>query len=182
MNRPTPRTLLMLALTCALTLAGAAGAAPPPSRYPLDLNTAIAKAYPTTFAGIQRSCTVWLNGGRDEYALATVILKNGHVATAGFQFINTAGWFNMWRSHAPTAASPRARRPPSPGSCTKPRRDAAHVGARSRQRLPEQPASKIGRPPPGRRSGGDPATRSRRRTSEFFGVIRPVRGDVGCGG
>jgi hypothetical protein len=110
MNRPTPRTLLMLTLTCALTLAGAAGAAPPPSRYPLDLDTAIAKAYPGAFAGIQRSCTVWLNGGRDQYALATVTLKNGHVATAGFQFINTAGWFTMWRSHAPTATVPSGQK------------------------------------------------------------------------
>jgi hypothetical protein len=116
MNRPTPRPVLMLALAgalalaCALGLVGAAAAARPPSRYPLDLETAIARAYPGTFAGIERSCTVWLNGGRDEYALATVTLGNGRVGTAGFQFINTAGWFNMWRSHAPTAAVPSGQR------------------------------------------------------------------------
>jgi hypothetical protein len=110
MNRLTPRTVLMLALACALGLVGAAAAAPPPSRYPLDLDTAIAKAYPATFAGIQRSCTVWRNGGRDEYALATVTLKNGHVGTAGFQFINTAGWFTMWRAHAPTTAVPSGQK------------------------------------------------------------------------
>ena len=110
MNRPNPCALSLLVLAVALVLAGAAGAAPPPSRYPLDLDTAIAKAYPSTFAGIQRSCTVWLNGGRDEYALATVTLKSGHTDTAGFQFINTAGWFAMWRSHAPTTAVPSNER------------------------------------------------------------------------
>ncbi len=110
MNRPNHRAIPMLALACALALVGGAGAAQPPSRYPLDLDTAIAKAYPGTFAGIQRSCTVWLNGGRDEYALATVTLKKGRVGTAGFQFINTAGWFNMWRAHAPTAAVPSGQK------------------------------------------------------------------------
>jgi hypothetical protein len=39
-----------------------------------------------------------------------VTLKNDHVATAGFQFINTAGWFTMWRSHAPTAAVPSGQK------------------------------------------------------------------------
>jgi len=110
MNRLRPRTLFLVAFACALVPAGAAGAAPPPSRYPLELDTAIAKAYPGTFAGLQRSCTVWLNGGRDEYALATVSLKNGRTDTAGFQFINTAGWFNMWRLHATTAAVPAGQR------------------------------------------------------------------------
>ena len=93
-----------------LFVPGASGAAPPPSRYPLDLDTAIAKAYPGTFAGIQRSCTVWLNGGRDEYALATVSLSGGRTDLAGFQFINTAGWFNMWRLHAATAGVPKTQR------------------------------------------------------------------------
>lgn len=50
MNRPNRRTGPMLALACALTLTGSAAAAPPPSRYPLDLDTAIAKAYPATSA------------------------------------------------------------------------------------------------------------------------------------
>jgi hypothetical protein len=109
MNRPNPRALSLLALVCALTLVGA-GAAQPPSRYPLDLNTAIGKAYTGKLSGIQRSCTVWLNGGRDEYALAAVTLHGGSRDVAGFQFINTAGWFDMWRFHAPTAAVPSSQK------------------------------------------------------------------------
>jgi hypothetical protein len=93
-----------------LVVPGSSRAAQPPSRYPLDLDTAIAKAYPGTFAGIQRSCTVWLNGGRDEYALAAVSLRGGRSDIAGFQFINTAGWFNMWRLHATTAGVPTTQR------------------------------------------------------------------------
>lgn len=105
----SPRRLLAVLVPCVIAstvLAGATPAARPPSRYPLDLDTAIARAYPGTFAGIQRSCTVWLNGGRDEYALAAVSLRDGRTDIAGFQFVNTAGWFNMWRSHAATAGVP----------------------------------------------------------------------------
>jgi hypothetical protein len=94
-----------------LVVGHAARGAQPPSHYPLDLDTAIAKAYPGTFAGIQRSCTVWLSGGRDEYALAEVTLRGGRGDTAGLQFINTAGWFDMWRLHKPTAAVPAEQRP-----------------------------------------------------------------------
>lgn len=103
-------SLLLLLLACALVVAGAATAAPPPSRYPLDLDVAIGKAYPGTLSGIRRSCTVWLNGGRDEYALAAVTLHGGAKDVAGFQFINTAGWFTMWRHHAPTAAVPAGQK------------------------------------------------------------------------
>ena len=109
MNRPNARTLFLLALACALTLVSA-GAAQPPSRYPLDLNVAIAKAYAGRLTGIERSCTVWFNGGRDEYALAAVTLNGGRKDVAGFQFINTAGWFDMWRFHAPTAAVPSTQK------------------------------------------------------------------------
>lgn len=103
------RLALLLALTGVLTLVGAA-AAQPPSRYPLDLDVAVGNAYPGKLTGLQRTCTVWLNGGRDEYALAAVTLKGGVKAVAGFQFINTAGWFDMWRSHAPTAAVPASQK------------------------------------------------------------------------
>jgi len=105
--------LLAVLLVCGVSpflVARTGQAAQPPSHYPLDLDTAIAKAYPGTFAGIQRSCTVWLNGGRDEYALATVSLRGGRSDLAGFQFINTAGWFNMWRSHAATSGVPTTQR------------------------------------------------------------------------
>ena len=102
--------LLVLISVSALTLTGAGRAAPPPSHYPLELDVAIGNAYTGKLAGIQRSCTVWLNGGRDEYALAVVLVRGGHTDLAGFQFINTAGWFNMWRSHAATAGVPAGQR------------------------------------------------------------------------
>ena len=93
----------------ALVFAGA-GSAARPSPYPLDLSTAVANAYGGKLTGIQRTCTVWLNGGRDEYALAAVTLGGGKSDVAGFQFINTAGWFDMWRHHAPTAGVPAGQR------------------------------------------------------------------------
>jgi hypothetical protein len=96
-------------LASVLVFAGIGGAATP-SRYPLDLSTAVANAYGGTLTGITRSCTVWLHGGRDEYALAAVTLRGGRNDTSGFQFLNTAGWFNMWRYHAPTASVPAAQR------------------------------------------------------------------------
>lgn len=94
----------------AATLLGGVGNAAPPSRYPLDLDVAVGKAYGSSLTGIGRSCTVWLNGGRDEYALAEVTLRGGRRDVGGFQFINTAGWFNMWRFHKPTAAVPTGAR------------------------------------------------------------------------
>ena len=104
------RMALVLLLAGAAMLLGGAGRAAPPSRYPLDLDVAIGKAYGNRLTGIQRSCTVWLNAGRDEYALAAVTLRGGRRDVAGFQFINTAGWFDMWRFHEPTAAVPTDER------------------------------------------------------------------------
>jgi len=109
-SRYFPRLFFVLAVACVLVAAGAARAAQPPSRYPLDLDVAIGKAYTGKLTGIQRSCTVWLNGGRDEYSLAAVSLKGGRKDVAGFQFINTAGWFDMWRHHAATAGVPLSQR------------------------------------------------------------------------
>jgi hypothetical protein len=104
-------SLFVLVAVCSAALSGVGRAAqPPPSRYPLDLDVAIGKAYGSKLAGIQRSCTVWLNSGRDEYALAAVTVRGGRRDVAGFQFINTAGWFTMWRFHAPTAAVPTTQR------------------------------------------------------------------------
>lgn len=101
--------LLLFAGASALALAGLGGAAGS-SHYPLDLNVAIGNAYSGKLTGIQRSCTVWFDNGRDEYALAAVSLHSGRHDVAGFQFINTAGWFNMWRSHATTAGVPASQR------------------------------------------------------------------------
>jgi hypothetical protein len=58
---------------------------------------------------IQRTCTVTL--GRELLAVAAVSLRGGRTDVAGFQFINTAGWFNMWKAHAPTAGVPASLRP-----------------------------------------------------------------------
>lgn len=98
-----PLTLLVLVGAAIITGGAAYGAAP--SRYPLDLDTAVAKAYGTRVSSIDRSCTVWLNG-RDEYALASMTLRGGSRDVGGLQFINTAGWFDMWRFHKPTAGVP----------------------------------------------------------------------------
>lgn len=98
-----------VALVCAFVFTGV-GVPARPSPYPLDLSTAISTAYAGKLEAIQRSCTVWLNGGRDEYALAAVTLRGGRSDVGGFQFINTAGWFNMWRYHAPTAGVPAGQR------------------------------------------------------------------------
>jgi hypothetical protein len=94
----------------AAALIGGIGRAAPPSRYPLDLDVAIGKAYGSSLSGIVRSCTVWLNGGRDEYALADVKLTGGRRDVGALQFINTAGWFDMWRFHKATAAVPAGAR------------------------------------------------------------------------
>src|SRR5579859_3565381 len=105
------KTLFAIAVVVApAALLGGIGRAAPPSRYPLDLDVAIGKAYETGLSGIERTCTVWLNGGRDEYALAAVTLRNGGRDVGGFQFINTAGWFDMWRFHKTTAAVPPGAR------------------------------------------------------------------------
>ena len=118
----SPAVVLASALFCA-----GAGSAARPSPYPLDLSTAVASAYGGKLTGIQRDCTVWLNGGRDEYALAAVTLRGGESDVAGFQFINTAGWFTMWRYHAPTAGVPAGQR----ATVTRlVRRVAARCGAR----------------------------------------------------
>jgi len=101
--------LVAVALASALLFTGV-GVAATPSRYPLDLSTAVANAYGGKLAGIQRSYRVWLNGGRDEYALAAVTLRGGRSDVDGFQFINTAGWFDMWRDHAQTARVPAGQR------------------------------------------------------------------------
>jgi hypothetical protein len=101
--------LAVVACVAAAILVGGVGRAAPAPRYPLDLDVAIGKAYPNRLTGIERSCTVWLNG-RDEYALAVVALRDGRSDVGGFQFINTAGWFNMWRAHKPTAAVPAGAR------------------------------------------------------------------------
>jgi hypothetical protein len=100
---------LAAAFVSALVFTGV-GVAARPSPYPLDLSTAIGNAYSGKLTGIDRSCTVWRNGGRDEYALAAVTLRGGRSDVGGFQFINTAGWFNMWRYHAPTAGVPAGQR------------------------------------------------------------------------
>ena len=99
----------MVALVCAVVFIGVVPAAGP-SPYPLDLSTAVGNAYGGRLTGIQRTCTVWLNGGRDEDALAAVTLRGGRSDVGGFQFINTAGWFDMWRYHAPTASVPAGQR------------------------------------------------------------------------
>lgn len=99
-------SLAVAVFVAAAALFGGMARAGPPSRYPLDLHVAIGKAYGSSLSGIERSCTVWLNGGRDEYALAAVALHGGRHDVASFQFINTAGWFTMWRFHKPTAAVP----------------------------------------------------------------------------
>ena len=100
------RMALLALVVAAATLLAGGGRAARPSPYPLDLNVAIRKAYGRQLTGIQRSCTVWLNGRRDEYALAAVTLRGGRRDVGGFQFINTAGWFDMWRFHKPTAGVP----------------------------------------------------------------------------
>lgn len=105
----TRAALVLVAILAALGSAGAVRAAPP-SHYPLDLDVAVGDAYKGTLTGIDRTCTVWLSGGREEYALAAVTLRGGRRDVAAFQFINTAGWFDMWRRHAPTAGVPASQR------------------------------------------------------------------------
>lgn len=77
--------------------------------YPADLNDAVARAYPNLRL-IGRTCEVSSDQGRSLEAVAAVMLRGGRHDLAGFQFINTAGWFNMWRQGAPTPAVPESRR------------------------------------------------------------------------
>jgi hypothetical protein len=76
--------------------------------YPTDLNTAVMQAYPDLTL-IRRTCEVTLNNGRSLGALAVVTLRGGARDLGGFDFINTAGWFNMWRYGRTTRGVPRTQ-------------------------------------------------------------------------
>jgi hypothetical protein len=111
MKEDTMKAPVSVAVLLAVALLlGGIGRAAPPARYPLDLSVAVGEAYAGQLAGVERTCTVWLAGGRDEYALTEVTVKDGRHDTGGFQFINTAGWFAMWRFHKPTSGVPTAER------------------------------------------------------------------------
>ena len=126
------KTLFATAVVvAAAALLGGIGRAAPPSRYPLDLDVAIGKAYGAGLSGIGRSCTVWLNGGRDEYALADVTLRNGAaMSAASSSSTRPAGsTCGASTSRPPPFRQERAR--PSPASYDNSRRNARRVGRHS---------------------------------------------------
>lgn len=88
--------MLALAL-CVLIVVGASASGRPQrsARYPLSLEAAIVKAYAPGVPTILASCTTSTDG-RDEFAIADVRI-DGRRSQAAFQFVNTAGWYRMWR-------------------------------------------------------------------------------------
>jgi hypothetical protein len=95
-NHCPMRTKALVSLTflgfAALAAASLGGANP----YPLKLGVAVQKAYSPVHVHIEKQCRVSLTGN-DSYALVNVTTPTGRHSEVAFQFINTAGWFAMWK-------------------------------------------------------------------------------------
>ena len=69
----------------------------PAMAYPLTIAGAVKQAYAPKHVKITASCKKGF--GRHLYALVGVTLPNGKASTLALQFINTAGWFAMWKDN-----------------------------------------------------------------------------------
>jgi hypothetical protein len=94
----------LVVLLC-LALVVAASAAAASSLYPLNLRVAVAKEYAPTKVTVASTCQRTYDG-KDVYALVSVKKPGGRHSKSAFRFINTAGWFAMWRDGRPTAGVP----------------------------------------------------------------------------
>ncbi len=71
-------------------------ATPALATYPKTLSLAVKKAYAPQKVKMNGPCKKTI--GNQLYALVPVTyVKSGKASTVAFQFINTAGWFAMWK-------------------------------------------------------------------------------------
>jgi hypothetical protein len=82
----------------------------PALSYPPTIAGAVKQAYAPKHVKITASCKK--NFGRHLYALVAVTLPNGKASTLALQFINTAGWFAMWKDNKVLPAVPKGQRAP----------------------------------------------------------------------
>ena len=101
---------MVVLLAATAILAGSVAAS---SGYPMTVKGAVATLYAPEKVRLVRVCkqTLFSADGDAYYALAWVRRASGKRSQAAFQFINTAGWFAMWRDGRPTTGVPiRMRR------------------------------------------------------------------------
>ena len=102
------RTVAVL-LGAVLAVVLLVSALPASARYPLKLSVAVAKAYAPKKVKINDKCKKTF--GNQLYALVAVkIVKTGKASTLALQFINTNGWFAMWRDNKVLPAVPKNQR------------------------------------------------------------------------
>jgi hypothetical protein len=80
----------------------------PAMAYPLTIGGAAKQAYAPKRVEITRTCKKTF--GRHLYALVAVSLSNGKASLLALQFINTAGWFAMWKDNKVLPAVPKSQR------------------------------------------------------------------------
>ena len=80
----------------------------PAMGYPLTIAGAVKQAHGPRHVKITTSCKK--DFGRHLYALVAVKLPNGKASTLALQFINTAGWFAMWKDDKVLSGVPASER------------------------------------------------------------------------
>jgi hypothetical protein len=81
----------------------------PAAGYPAKLSVAVHKAYAPKKITINDRCKKTF--GNQLYALVAVkIVSTGKASTLALQFINTNGWFAMWRDNKVLPAVPKNQR------------------------------------------------------------------------
>jgi hypothetical protein len=88
----TKRIVVLAVLVAAVLLL-----ALPAMGYPLTVAGAVKQAYGPRHVKITTTCKKDFGGHL--YALVAVKLPNGKASTLALQFINTAGWFAMWKDN-----------------------------------------------------------------------------------
>jgi len=84
-------------------------AAPALARYPRVLSVAIAKAYAPRKVHTNEFCHKTIRN--QVYVLVAVnYVKSGKASTLALQFINTGGWFAMWKDGKVLPAVPKRQR------------------------------------------------------------------------
>jgi hypothetical protein len=99
----TKRIIALTALVAAVLMF-----ALPAMGYPLTIAGAARQAYGPGHVKITTSCKK--DFGRHLYALVAVKLPNGKASTLALQFINTAGWFAMWKDNKVQSGVPASER------------------------------------------------------------------------
>jgi hypothetical protein len=99
----TKRVVFLHALVAAVLVL-----ALPAMGYPLTIAGAVKQAYGSRHVKITTICKKDFE--RHLYALVAVKLPNGKTSTLALQFINTAGWFAMWKDNKVLPGVPASER------------------------------------------------------------------------